>query len=192
MQVTPRYSSASLGGSSSLDFEQPPKGLQLPKEVDLLVSLVQSLRKVVLDLHLDMSADVHASADHASPEGYHNGRAPGARSFPDRLPASRVRSESQLGQAAGGSEKSTLELLRGDNGTTGGGGGRMNRSARCELIFPPSPPCPLPERGPPDVADLLACSRSHVCSAAPSRSTSACSLIRSGRVHPLTAWPRGG
>ena len=28
------------------DFEQPPKGLKLPKEVELLVSLVQSLRKV--------------------------------------------------------------------------------------------------------------------------------------------------
>ena len=118
-------SSASLGGSSSLDFEQPPKGLQLPKEVDLLVSLVQSLRKVVLDLHLDASADVRASADHVSPDGY--SRATGARSFPDRLPASRVRSESQLGQAAGGSEKSTLELLRSDTG-------RMNRSASSESI----------------------------------------------------------
>ena len=42
-----------VGATTALaDFEQPPNGLKLPKEVELLVSLVQSLRKVILDLHL--------------------------------------------------------------------------------------------------------------------------------------------
>ena len=48
---------------ASVDFEQPPKGLPLPKEVELLVSLVQSLRKVVLDLHLDGHGNVDSSGD---------------------------------------------------------------------------------------------------------------------------------
>ena len=41
-----------MAASSSLDFEQPPKGLVLPKEVDLLVSLVLLLDLlIVFDCH---------------------------------------------------------------------------------------------------------------------------------------------
>ena len=125
----------------------------LPKEVDLLVSLVQSLRKVVLDLHLDVHSDASAEVAPAPRQSTSAVAAvfvdSSGRDAAERLPmrsASALRVGDQSGSSSsGGQEKSTLELLGasggrgggdGGNGSKGGGGGgamgqnggRMSRS----------------------------------------------------------------
>jgi len=44
---------ANAKAASLPQFEHPPKGLELPKQVDALLSLVQNLHEVILDLHID-------------------------------------------------------------------------------------------------------------------------------------------
>ena len=53
-------SGANEPGAALYDFEPAPKGLALPKEVEMLLSLVCSLRKVLLDLHLGLGDGTEA------------------------------------------------------------------------------------------------------------------------------------
>ena len=46
---------ANAKAASLPQFEHPPKGLELPKQVDALLSLVQNLHEVILDLHIDQA-----------------------------------------------------------------------------------------------------------------------------------------
>ena len=133
---------------ASVDFEQPPKGLPLPKEVELLVSLVQSLRKVVLDLHLDGHGNVDSSGDASDAARSLDYLQHPSRSSQGGMQRSasqgglQQRGGSVGGGGSGGggsSEKSQLELLASESG---GGGGSvsvrqrsgMNRSASSESI----------------------------------------------------------
>ena len=62
------------GGNVVPDFDGPPKGLEIPREVEALLPLVQSLKKVVLDLSLDLQRT--ALAPHLAPRS-----APGAVAY---------------------------------------------------------------------------------------------------------------
>ncbi|KAL1520173.1 hypothetical protein AB1Y20_023643 [Prymnesium parvum] len=71
-----KAASVAEDGDPSLEFSQPnadmdvekPTGLKIPKEVEWLLSLVQSLKKVILDLHLDPKSHPDAPLERETEE----------------------------------------------------------------------------------------------------------------------------
>ena len=122
---------ATLGTASLADFEQPPTGLKLPKEVELLVSLVQSLRKVILDLHLEPTAKRSGQPVGAACVSASTSALESATFSPSRVSADDQRVGSASMAAGGGS-----------SGSGGGGGGQIKHStsltdlAGAELVGP--------------------------------------------------------